>query len=485
MLRRKWRELLTTAVAWIVVLLGTVTSVASQDEGFRYGLENNNPVFLSREAAIKGSSFRLLIKGGTQATIVAELVDIHSDDSGLKKTIPLGSSKFSPEGLITFDNLVSEYQPSSEFQYFDVPLSFTDGQSFDKPVLGGLKISVVTQDANTQGVKVVSSVVGTFSYFPAGTKLSYSPDVALSQPLISGMGLEFPPFGIIPDFPFLINDGKFTVDYQFENTGDIFMEATSDVVLSGPSFFGQSPEQKAFSFSSEKAFLVPNQIATNRVLVAQKVDDETVIETLPYGIYTLTTSVNGALGSENKVEDTSTQVIVVFPWKYTLFFIILLVAFRKRIKLAAKATANLNRSWREFRGAQKTLPPVPALLSPKKDSPDAVAPAKTVASIVHEAIARKSVRSDGQFHLGTVSDKGYATLTRTNSATAHRIRVKSFTDLQSAPLGKRFTLKHNQSRELPITLDRMSFRTPKITITWIEGFARFETELTVHSWRSY
>jgi hypothetical protein len=485
MVPSKWRELLTTAVAGILVLLGALPTVASQEDPFRFGLENNNPVFLSREEAVKGGSFRFLIKGGTGATIVAELVDIYAGASGEKTSIPLGSSKFSPKGLITFDNVIAEYRPSSEFQYFDIPFRFTEDQNFDKPVLGGVKISVQTQEANTEGFKVESSVVGTFSYFPVGTKLSYSPSVELSQPLVSGMGEEFPPFGFIPDFPFLFNDGKFTVDYEFENTGDIFLEATSDVVLSGPSLFGQELGEEAFSFSSEKAFLVPNQIATNRVTVAQKVDDEIVIETLPYGVYTLTTSVSGALGSDNKVEDTSTQIIVIFPWKYTLFALFLLVVFRKRIKLAAMAVVNLNRSWREFRGVQKTLKPVPVAISPNRDSPDSVATSKSVASVVKHAIARKSVGSDGQFHLGPVSEKGFATITRTSSVTAHRIRVKSFKDLQSAPIGRRFTLKHNQSRELRIAFNRVSYRTPKITITWLEGFARFETELTVNSSRSY
>ena len=135
--------------------------------------------------------------------------------------------------------------------------------------------------------------------------------------------------------------------------GDIFLEEVSDVVLSGPTFFGQGPGEEAFSFSSEKAFLVPNQIATNLVTVGQKVDDEIVIEALPYGVYTLTTSVSGALGSENKVEDTSTQIIVIFPWKYTLFALVLLVVFRKKIKSAAIAAVDLNRSWREFRRTQQ------------------------------------------------------------------------------------------------------------------------------------
>ena len=370
MVRRKRRALLTTVVAGMVVFLGGITSFASQEESFRYGLENNNPVFLSREEAFTGGSFRLLIKGGTRATIVAELVDLYSDYSGSKKTIPLGSSKFSPEGLIEFDEVITEYQPSADFQYFDVPFHFRDDLDVENPVLGGLRISVVTQDVNTQGFTVESSVVGTFSYFPTGQGLEYSPAIALWQPIVMGMGTEIPPFGLIPDFPFLINDGNFTVDYEFTNPGDIFLESTNDVVLSGPMYFWQSTDQEAFRSSSDKAFLVPNQIATNQVVVAQKVDDGIVIESLPYGVYTLTTSVSGALGSENKVEDTSTQVIVIFPWKYTLFLLILLMAFRKKIRSAGIAAWDLNQSWQEFRRTQKSRTSVPEIGAPKGDRPE-------------------------------------------------------------------------------------------------------------------
>jgi len=358
MVRRKWRELLTAAVAGIVVFLSAFPSVASNDESFRYGLENNNPVFLSREEANKGSSFRLLIKGGTRATIVAELVDLYSDDSGSKKSLPLGSSKFSPKGLISFDTVIAEYLPSEEFQFFEVPFRFTEGINTVNPVLGGLRISVVTQEPKTEGFTVKSSVVGTFAYFPTGTKLSYAPALELSQPLVSGMGAEIPPFGLIPDFPFLLNDGNFTVEYLYENTGDIFLETTSDVVLSGPTFLWQSTDQEAFRSSSDKAFVVPNQVATNRLAVAQKVDDEVVVESLPYGVYNLTTSVSGALGSENKVDDSVTQVIVIFPWKYTLFLLILLVVFRKQITSAAIAARDLNQSWWEFRKSYKAKAPV-------------------------------------------------------------------------------------------------------------------------------
>jgi hypothetical protein len=175
---------------------------------------------------------------------------------------------------------------------------------------------------------------------------------------------------MIPDFPFLLNDGKFTVEYLYENTGDIFLETTSDVVLSGPTFLWQSTDQEAFRSSSDKAFVVPNQVATNRLAVAQKVDDEVVVESLPYGVYTLTTSVSGALGSENEVEDSVSQVVVIFPWKYTLFVLILLVAFRKQIKSAAIAAWDLNQSWREFRRTYKMRTPDPEKATRARDKPD-------------------------------------------------------------------------------------------------------------------
>jgi hypothetical protein len=123
-------------------------------------------------------------------------------------------------------------------------------------------------------------------------------------------------------------------------------------------FFGQSPDEKAFSFTSEKAFVVPNQNATNGLPVAQKVDNSKIVETLPYGIYTLTTSVSGSLGGENKVDDSITQVIVIFPWKYTLFLLILLVVFRKQIKSRVTAAWDMNQSWREFRKVYKAKTPV-------------------------------------------------------------------------------------------------------------------------------
>jgi hypothetical protein len=181
------------------------------------------------------------------------------------------------------------------------------------------------------------------------------------------MGEEIPPFGLIPDFPFLLNDGKFSVEYLYENTGDIFLETTSDVVLSGPTFLWQSTDQEAFRSSSVKAFVVPNQVATNQLAVAQRVDDEIVVESLPYGVYTLTTSASGALGSENEVEDSVSQVVVIFPWKYTLFVLILLVAFRKQIKSAAIAARDLNESWREFRRSYKMRTPDPEKATRPRD----------------------------------------------------------------------------------------------------------------------
>lgn len=106
---------------------------------------------------------------------------------------------------------------------------------------------------------------------------------------------------------------------------------------------------------------------------------------------------------------------------------------------------------------------------------------RSLAALMLKVFARTSVRNEGQFHLGLVSDDGIAVLTRTNSVVAKRIRVKSYADLQSASTGKRIKLANNQSAKVTVTYNAHIYGSPAIKITWIQGLRRFETELKVHN----
>jgi hypothetical protein len=361
------------AAAMTVALLAAASSPAlAEEKPFRYGLENNNPVFLTRKASLDGGSFRLAIRDGKSAQIRVELVDIFSDGSGSKKTLPLGTTAFSPKGLVKFKKKFSEYTPSSEFQYFEVPFRFKKKVRVNAPVLGGIKISLVTEDLSTSAVTIESSVVGTFAYLPKGSALNFSPAISLSETQIIRTGRDFPPFGIIPDFPFLYNGGKFVAQYEFENTGDIFLEATSEVVVRGPLFFGWGSEQEPFSFTSPQSFLVPNQIIQSKLPIELTLENGKDIDPLGFGVYELITTVNGSLGSELETTVTKSRVIVIFPWKYALFFLLLTVIFRRRIKSSITRLAQFAKNLKEFsrqQGAQRALlSPNSPIVEPEKSA---------------------------------------------------------------------------------------------------------------------
>ncbi len=106
---------------------------------------------------------------------------------------------------------------------------------------------------------------------------------------------------------------------------------------------------------------------------------------------------------------------------------------------------------------------------------------KPLAALISKVFIRNRVPAEGFFHLGIVSDAGNAVLTRTNSVVAKRIRVKSYSDLRYASMGKRLRLVNNQSANVSIVYNEHIYGNPTIKITWIQGCKRYETDLAVHN----
>lgn len=106
---------------------------------------------------------------------------------------------------------------------------------------------------------------------------------------------------------------------------------------------------------------------------------------------------------------------------------------------------------------------------------------KPLSALISKIFTRNRVPSEGYFHLGIVNNAGHAVLTRTNSLVAKRIRVKSYSDLKFASLGKRLRLANNQSANVSIVYNEHIYGNPTIKITWIQGCRRYETDLLVQS----
>jgi hypothetical protein len=328
------------------VLAGSTASSSEESDGFRYGLEGNNLVFTSQDEAIQGGSFRLAVKGGQEARIVVELVDIFSQASGSKKSLPLNSSPFTPSGLIEFADEYPRYQPNGEFQYFDIDFSFRKDEVLDRAVLGGLSISIVPEEKSDQQVTVGSSIVATFAYMPTGGigVDQYFPGLSLSIPKIERVTPDFFPLNMIPDLPFVKNHGDLRVDYELSNSGNIFLETEAELIVQQLNFFSQ-PEMLRFS-NSTAAFLVPGQ-KTQKTLDIQSIDLEK--KNLGVGIYQFTTSVQGQMGEQIETSASNQQTLIIFPWKQSLLGVILLVALRKRIDRAIRGLLSYLQAFREFR----------------------------------------------------------------------------------------------------------------------------------------
>lgn len=333
-----------------VLLAITTISFAEEGKNFRYGLEGNNLVFTTPGEATQGGSYRLLVKDGQRANIALDLVDIVSNSSGAKRPIPLNSSPFTPNGLVEFTTSNPVYEPSTEFQYFDIAMKFKDGIALDRPVLGGIQISLVPESPTEQDAGVTSSIVATFAYLPAtGLDLEqYSPALTLTGPTIDRRTPDFFPLNLLPNLPLFLNHGDLTLSYQLKNTGKIFLETTTEQIVEQVGFFGQQ-DKKVFS-ESIKAFLVPEQFTEETTDV---ISTDFNNQLLGIGVYRFTVIAEGKMGDEIETGASGQQTLIIFPWKQCILFLVLLVLIRRRIAKTFQWLNDLGKSFIDFRNSRK------------------------------------------------------------------------------------------------------------------------------------
>lgn len=352
-----------------------IPASAEENQNFRYGLEGNNLVFSTPEQARAGGSFRLAVKQGQKAKISVELVDVYSTEAGAKRSIPLGSSPFTAEGLVIFQKKYPVYEPSEDFQYFDISYSFRDDIDLDRPVLGGLSISLVPESPSDEETVVQSSIVATFAYLPAALNLEgYAPGLTLTDPKIDRIEPEVFPLNLLPNFPRLYNHGDLVLSYELTNTGDIFLETTTELNVEQVGIFGQ-PDETVFS-QSRQAFLVPAQLTQETQDLAPRQSEN---QTLDFGLYRVTLTATGQLGDEIGTSAESQQILVVFPWKQSLIVLGLIAIFRRRIGRAFSSVFAYGKALRDFRYSRD---PKPELLPPPEIAPapnlrERVAPEQT------------------------------------------------------------------------------------------------------------
>lgn len=337
---RRW---LQGVFALFILSASSISSAAGDvDDNFRSGLIGNNKIFTSETEALTGSSFQLSVQGGVPARIKVELVDIFADETGTKQPLPLAASPFTPFGLVDFPEIAGNYQPTAQFQVFDIPFRFINIADLDRPVLGGLRITLVPLAESKVGIQLTSAIVATFAYYPIGAQDEISnsirPKLDITSITFSRLVRDLVPFNLIPDLPLLFNKSPQSIQIVVRNVGNIFLNIDIELVVVDPRFFGRGSDTELIGIDSESIMLVPSQIGT-QTLQLDNTDsaDNQEIDIFPgIGIYKVITTTTGSLGAKQLTSATTTNWVVIFPWKYLLAGLILLFLLWRKFNRSSR-----------------------------------------------------------------------------------------------------------------------------------------------------
>ena len=330
-------------ITFLYCVLNPSLAQADEDTSFRVGLDNKSQIFSNATEAKSGGVIRFSVSNGRDATVKAELVDIFVNSEGAKQAVPLGSTPFSPENLVNYKVLKPNYKPNGETQFIDISYSFKDAENIDRPVIGGLKISLVTSNEESgqpEGFTVNSAIVATFTYYPIGsTSADFELDALLNLQRIDVESVrpESLIYALMPDLPRLFNDGPIRANISLINNGNIFLQTRSEISVDRLKIFSGFNREELFRDNLEELLLVPGQVGSGqKLLVNEIVGSEKVADALPgIGIFQIKVKTSGTIGSDVLAELNEGVWFVIFPWKpfflIFLLFILILIVQKQRL----------------------------------------------------------------------------------------------------------------------------------------------------------
>jgi hypothetical protein len=343
-------------ISFLVCVFNPSVVQADEETNFRVGLVNNNQVFSNPAEATSGGVIRLSVSNGRDATVKVELVDIFANSQGAKQSVPLNSTPFSPANLVSYEVLQPNYQPNGEKQFIDISYSFIDAENINRPVIGGLKISLDElneESGEPEGLTLNSAIVATFSYYPIGsTSGDFELDALLNVKSIDleSVRPESLIYSLLPDFPRLFNDGPIRASVSLINNGNIFLQTKTEISVDQLKIFSGFNREELFKDNLDELLLIPGQTGSGQKLfVNQIVGSEKVTDALPgIGIFQIKVKTTGTIGGDVLTQINEALWFVIFPWKpfflIFLVFILILIVQRQRLNNPSLAVKDYSKT---------------------------------------------------------------------------------------------------------------------------------------------
>jgi hypothetical protein len=232
---------------------------------------------------------------------------------------------------VVFPSSLPRYVSTGQLQTFAIPIRFVGLDSINRPVLGGLKISLIQPSSEAGELVLSSSIVATFAYLPSGKLANdYNPKVEItSVKLASTAGDPFP-WSLIPNLPNVFSTLDLMVLVSTANSGDIFLSSQPRVSITPANILGQPAGAKVPLMEGRKLLLLPGQTSEEIILFEDSEDPASEAGAVfGIGLYILEVEVAGQLDENLLAQDNKASMLLIFPWKPTIVVMVLIFLGRR------------------------------------------------------------------------------------------------------------------------------------------------------------
>jgi hypothetical protein len=248
----------------------------------------------------------------------------------------LGSTPYSPGGLIEILTKDLPYQPTEEMQTISVDFKFSDQVDLDSPLIGGIRMRVESENipsTETPGIAVQAAVVNVVSYLPTGYSVS---DLMNNETNLEILNFdlfvskqESIIYRFLPNFSFLLNSKNLGVNFRFINSGEFFLRTNNEITLKKIQLLRPDQAEVIFTNKTNTSLLMPGEVVDKNVPfeIESSAQQRKFNAIEQYGFYHLEMNTTGSLAGTDVVEKYESKRFLVFPWKIIFITLFLLGLF--------------------------------------------------------------------------------------------------------------------------------------------------------------
>ena len=271
--------------------------------------------------------------GPSPAGLEIDLLDVWTDDNGLRTTPPAGSTPLTGLGRLETVLETNEYISNGEQQEIKVQLRISAEDLESSPLAAAVRLKRVNPPEAEASGNVIGVALQALIFVYA------SPESYVAGSAVYNSDLEISNLGVIPAGQMgdegavspvgFIEGGQVAIAFNQSNLGNIFTFASHKVEVRKAGWFASEADRSAivFEHAFSEATMLPGQSRRNEIAAVGNIQgSESVVNLLEgWGMYQVDLITSSRSGSEEPVVTTRSATFIVFPFRGAFALLILLV----------------------------------------------------------------------------------------------------------------------------------------------------------------